>query len=165
MGVSINGYIAKTDGNSEWTSEEDLRGFFENSKKMGNIIMGANTFREALRQGYFPFPEALNIVVTHERPDNAWGEKVIFTDRAPKEILEMLVEKGFGEAFLAGGSKLNSSFAKEKLIDEIYLDVEPFVFGSGISVFAQSDFEFELRLLEVTKLNADTVQLHYAIIK
>lgn len=44
MGITPNGYIAKEDGNSEWTSQEDLQGFFENSKKAGNIVMGKNTY-------------------------------------------------------------------------------------------------------------------------
>ncbi len=166
MGVSINGYIAKSNGDSEWTSDEDLKGFFDNSKKAGNIIMGKNTFRAASSYGYFPFPEALNVVVTHEKFKNMWEGKVIFTDQSPKEILAMLAEKGFTTAFLAGGGILNSAFVKEKLIDEIYLDVEPLLLGKGIPVFAPSaEFEFELRLLETKKLNEDTVQLHYAVIK
>lgn len=37
MGISANGYIAKEDGDSEWTSEEDLKGFYDHSKKAGNI--------------------------------------------------------------------------------------------------------------------------------
>ena len=77
----------------------------------------------------------------------------------------MLEEKGFSNVFIAGGGQINSSFVKEGLIDEIYLDVEPLVFGKGIKVFAEADFEFELKLLEVNKLNTDTVQLHYKIIK
>jgi len=166
MGVSINGYIAKTDGDSEWTSDEDLKGFFDNSKKAGNIVMGKNTFHAANSYGYFPFPEALNIVVTHEKFENTWGNKVIFTDRSPREVLSLLGERGFTSAFLAGGGLLNSSFAKEKLIDEIYLDVEPLLLGKGIPVFAPStDFEFELKLLDVNKLNKDTVQLHYQVLK
>lgn len=166
MGVSINGFIAKTDGDSEWTSDEDLKGFFDNSKRIGNVIMGKNTFHAANNYGYFPFPEALNIVVTHEQIENTWGDNVIFTDRSPKDILKLLEERDFKEALLIGGGQLNSSFAKEKLIDEIYLDVEPLLLGKGIPVFApSSDFEFELKLLEVNKLNEDTVQLHYKIIK
>lgn len=166
MGVSINGYIAKSDGNSEWTSDEDLEGFFDNSRRSGNIIMGKNTFHAANNYGYFPFPEAVNVVVTHEKLENIWDDNVIFTDKSPKEVLAMLEEKGFASAFLAGGGLLNSSFAKEKLIDEIYLDIEPLLFGKGVSVFAPTtDFEFELKLLEVNKLNDDTVQLHYAVIK
>ena len=77
----------------------------------------------------------------------------------------MLEQKGFTFAFLAGGGQLNTSFVKENLIDEIYLDVEPLVFGKGIRVFAEGDFELELELLETKKLNPNTVQLHYKVLK
>lgn len=165
MGISINGYIAKEDGDSEWTSEEDLQGFYSNSKKAGNIIMGKNTYTSAKEYGYFPFPDAVNIVMTHQTLENQWGEKVIITDKSPQEVLQILEEQGFENAFLAGGGQINSSFMQEGLIDEIYLDVEPLVFGKGIPVFAPEDFEYDLELLEVNKLNKNTVQLHYKVIK
>lgn len=163
MGISPNGYIAKENGDSEWTSEEDLQGFYEHSKKAGNIIMGRNTFQSALDYGYFPFPDAVNVVVTHQPLENTWGDKVIVTDKAPKEVLGMLEEKGFSEAFIAGGGKLNSSFMKEGLVDEIYLDVEPLLLGKGIQLFAPENFEYQLELLEMKKLNENTVQLHYKV--
>lgn len=163
MGITINGYIAKEDGDSEWTSDEDLQGFYKHSKSAGNIIMGKNTYDSALEYGYFPLPGAVNVVMTHQNNENKWGEKVIITDKSPKEVLQMLEERGFKEAFLAGGGHLNSFFMKEGLIDEIYLDVEPLVFGKGIQVFADSDFEANLELLEVNKLNKNTVQLHYLV--
>ncbi|MDO8676602.1 MAG: dihydrofolate reductase family protein [Candidatus Azambacteria bacterium] len=165
MGISANGYIAKADGNSEWTSDENLKGFYEHSKKAGNIIMGKNTYLVALQYGYFPFPDSLNIVVSHEQIKNTWGDNVIVTSDSPKEILSMLEQKGFTEAFLAGGGQLNTSFAKEKLIDEIYLDVEPVILGQGIKIFADADLEFWLELLDFKKLNSNTVQLHYRVIK
>lgn len=165
MGISINGYIAKENGDSEWTSDEDLKGFYEHSKKAGNIIMGANTFKVTCDYGYFPFPDALNAVVTHRPLENKWGEKVIVTDKSPKEVLEMLKGKGFSEAFIAGGGKLNASFMKEGLIDEIYLDVEPLLLGKGIQVFAPENFEYDLELIEVKNLNKNTVQLHYKVKK
>lgn len=107
MGISVNGYIAKEDGDSEWTSEEDLKGFYEQSKKAGNIIMGKNTYFAVSKSGYFPFPDALNIIVSHQQ----------------------------------------------------------ILFGKGIKVFADGDFEFELKLIETKKLNPNTIQLHYKIIK
>lgn len=165
MGVSINGYVAREDGNSEWTSDEDLKGFYEHSKKAGNIIMGKNTFHAASSYGYFPFPESLNVILTHQQIENKWKDKVIVTGTSPREVLRMLEKKGFQEAFIAGGGQINSSFIKEKLIDEIYLDVEPFVFGKGIKLFADSDFEFNLELLECKNLNKNTVQLHYKVLK
>ena len=165
MGISINGYIAKEDGNSEWTSEEDLKGFYEQSKNAGNIIMGRNTYLAASKSSYFPFPDALNVIVSHKQIENKWGDKVLITDKSPKEIMKMLKQKGFTTAFLAGGGQLNTSFVKEKLIDEIYLDVEPLVFGNGIKLFAEGDFEFELELLEAKKLTQNTIQLHYRVLK
>ena len=89
----------------------------------------------------------------------------MITDKSPREIVEILEEKGFDSAFLIGGGQLNSSFAKEELLDEIYVDVEPLIFGQGIQIFKESDFEFELKLLGVKKLNENTVQLHYQVIK
>lgn len=163
MGITPNGYIAKEDGDSEWTSKEDLDGFYQHSKSAGNIIMGRNTYESAIKYGYFPFPDAVNVVMTHQNIKNKWGEKVVVTDKSPKEILQMLEEKRFKEAFIAGGGKLNSSFMKEGLIDEIYLDVEPLVFGKGIQVFAPEEFEYELELLEINKLNENTVQLHFKV--
>lgn len=165
MGISINGYIAKEDGDSEWTSEEDLRGFYEQSKNAGNIIMGRNTYLAASKSGYFPFPEALNVIVSHKKIENRWGDKVLVTDKSPKEIIKMLRQKGFTILFLAGGGQLNTSFAKENLIDEIYLDVEPLAFGKGIKLFAEGDFELDLELLGTKKLNKNTIQLHYRIVK
>ena len=60
---------------------------------------------------------------------------------------------------------LNSSFMKEKLIDEIHLDVEPLVFGRGIKLFADDDFESRLELVGTKKLSANTVQLHYRVLR
>ena len=165
MGVSLNGYIAKTNGDSDWTSEENLQGFYEQAKNAGNIIMGRNTYLVALKYGYFPFPDALNVVVSSREIENKWGEKVMVTNKLPKEILEMLERRGFETAFLAGGGELNTSFAREGLIDEIYFDVEPVIIGEGIRVFREADFEMNLELLETKKLNQDTIQLHYKVVK
>jgi dihydrofolate reductase len=165
MGITINGYIAKEDGNSEWTSDEDLKGFYNHSRDAGNIVMGRNTYAAAMKSGYFPFPDALNVVVTHEAMENTWGDRVLITDGSPKEIVALLEQKGFETLFLAGGGQLNTSFINEHLIDEIYLDVEPLLFGRGIKIFADADFEVDLELIEVKKLNAQTVQLHYRVKK
>ncbi|MDP3875284.1 MAG: dihydrofolate reductase family protein [bacterium] len=165
MGISANGYIAKDNGDSEWTSKEDLKGFYEQSKNAGNIVMGKNTYLVASKSGYFPFPDALNVVVSHGDIENKWGDSVWITNKSPKEILNTLETKGFGSVFLAGGGQLNSSFFRENLVDEIYLDIEPLIFGKGIKIFADSDFEYDLELIEINNLNKNTVQLHYKVLK
>ena len=101
--------------------------------------------------------------MSHEKIENKWGDNVLITDAAPKKIIKALSKKGFKTAFLAGGGALNASFLREGLVNEMYLDVEPLIFGKGIQVVAPSEFEYELELLGVKNLNKDTVQLHYLV--
>jgi dihydrofolate reductase len=85
--------------------------------------------------------------------------------KSPKEALKILKEKNFSKAIVAGGGMLNSSFMKEHLIDEIYLDVEPLVFGKGIKLFSDNDFDAKFELTETKKLSKNTIQLHYKVLK
>lgn len=165
MGISVNGQIARENGTVDWNSSEGWTSFYNHGKAAGNFIMGSNTYRVGMADGTFPFEGALNIVMTRQKVENTWGDTVIFTDKSPKEVLEMVEQKGFKTALLIGGGKLNSSFAKEKLIDEVYLDIEPIAFGRGISVFESSDFELDLEFLETVRLNSNTIQLHYKVVK
>ena len=73
--------------------------------------------------------------------------------------------KKFETVIIAGGGILNSSFLKEGLIDELYLDIEPIAFGKGINVFENEDFEANLELLETKQLSPNEIQLHYKVIK
>lgn len=72
---------------------------------------------------------------------------------------------GVSEACLIGGQQTISQFIQKGLVDEIYLDVEPLIFGQGIPLFSPADFELKLELLEVKNLSAQTVQLHYKVKK
>jgi len=80
-----------------------------------------------------------------------------------KAALDIL--KDADEVVVAGGGKLNASFLKEGLVDEIYLDVEPIAFGKGIKLFDDEDFEVNLELIEVNKISQNEIQLHYKVKK
>jgi len=54
--------------------------------------------------------------------------------KTPKEALTYLRKKIFKSVSCCGG-KLNASFMKEKLVDEIYSDLEPVILGKGIGIF------------------------------
>jgi len=73
--------------------------------------------------------------------------------------------KGFKEVLLGGGSYTNATFLREGLIDEIIIDIEPFIFGKGIKLFAESQQELKLELIKTEKLSKDTIRLHYNVIK
>ena len=52
---------------------------------------------------------------------------------------------------------------KHRLISEIILTIEPKIFGTGLSLFAQ-DLEVDLKLLDFKKLNENTLMLKYQVI-
>lgn len=164
MGITANGFIAGEGDDTSFVEADSWKSFENVYKKAGNIIMGRRTFELSIDDGTFPYPDAFNIVMSHKNYKNEWGEdKVLITDKSPQWVLTKLEEKGFKEAFLAGGGTLNSSFMKDGLIDEVYLDIEPIAFGKGIPLFAPDSFEVNLKLLDSKNLNSNTIQLHYAV--
>ena len=84
---------------------------------------------------------------------------------ANQAVIEMLEKKGHAEAVIIGGEMTISYFLNSGLVDDIYFVIEPVLFGSGLLFFKNKKLDFKLNLLEVTKLNTDTVQLHYKIQK
>ena len=79
--------------------------------------------------------------------------------------MSILEKHGFKKILVGGGGKINSSFMKEGLVDEIIIQIEPLIFGKGIKLFADEDFEAKLKLLETKMLSKNEIQLHYKVKK
>ena len=162
MHVSINGMIARLD-NSDFSSELARSDFLKTMKKYKVNVIGRNTFKIASKSNGFPL-DGLNIVVTkHKIKLKREWKNVIVTDKKPKDIIKIIESKGYKSAMVAGG-KLATSFLKEGLVNEIYLNVEPIVFGKGIPIFTNENFEKNLELLQVKKFSKNEVRLHYMVL-
>lgn len=164
MTVTPNGMVAKGTHSQGFGSEFDWKLFVKKVEEVGNVIVGRHTFETAAKGGSFPI-KALNIVMTSKKIKNKWGEDVIFTNKKPKEVLNFLKKVGFKTALVGGGETLVSQFMKEKLIDELLLDVSPEIFTKGIHLFESGNFEKKLKLLNVKRISTQEVQLHYKVIK
>lgn len=160
---TINGLIAKEEEiDYSFISDGDWELYLKALKEAGVFVMGRRTYEVCLRTGAFPY-DCLNVVMTRQKIENKWGDKVIFTDLKPKEVLSMLEKKGFSKVIVSGGH-LSASFMKEKLVDEIWIDVMPRVFTKGVRLFEGDDFDADLELLEVKKSAKNEVQLRYKVI-
>ena len=165
IGLSVNGMIAKASGVSDWGSNERVQGVITACQKTKAVIMGKTTY-DQLAPDNLPLKEqGTTVVLTHETSLKPANSTVLFTHETPKEIIAMLEKKGYQEVVVIGGSKTVSAFMSAGVIDEIYFDFEPFLFGNGLPVFKEVDFEYKLKLLEMKKLNTHTIQLHYQIVK
>jgi len=159
MAITVDGKIAKDKNQlADWTSREDKKLFVEVSKAHGVIMMGENTFKTFPA----PLPGRLNVVFSEEENQpEITGVKWVKGE--PAEVLNELEKMGYKSALLGGGSFLNSLFLEKKLISEIILTVEPKIFGTGLSLFNR-DLNADLKLLEVKKLNDNTLMLHYQVL-
>lgn len=160
MAMTADGKIAKSsDHFPNWTSKEDKKMFAAVSKEHGVVIMGDKTFFTFPK----PLPERLNVVFTLEKnPPEI--ENVKWVTGEPEKVLGELEKEGYKSAILGGGSYLNTQFLKKKLIDEIWLTIEPKIFGDGLGVFG-GDFDVDLKLIGVEKLNKNSIAVKYKVVK
>jgi dihydrofolate reductase len=143
-----------------WTSAEDKKLFQQLTKEAGVLIMGENTYQTIGS----PLPGRLNIVLTYEKHEDQPGV-LEYKQGDVKEILKELESRGFTQVIIAGGTFVNSLFLKENLIDEIQITIEPKIFGSGLRLFDKIEADVDLELVELKKLNENTINLRYRILK
>ncbi|MDR3559650.1 MAG: dihydrofolate reductase family protein [Candidatus Pacebacteria bacterium] len=160
MAMTMDGKIAKTsDHFPDWTSREDKKLFQKISKEAGVVIMGDKTFFT------FPAPlnDRLNVVFTLEKnPKPIEGVKWVKGE--PKEVVAELEKMGHESAVLGGGAYINGLFLQHGLIDEIIVTIEPKIFGEGLGLF-KGDFDVDLKLKSIEKINDDSIVLRYAVKK
>lgn len=165
MALSANGMIANEKKVPNWLSKEYAEGFIEICEKAKAVVMGKITY-DILNPEQLPLKkEGTIIVVTNDVDEKSANPLVTFTDKKPVEIISMLTDKGYKEVVIIGGATTVSEFMEAGLIEDIYLIVEPFLFANGLTLFKNSNFEYKLSLIEVKKLNNDTLKLHYSYSK
>lgn len=163
MAITVDGKIAKyTTHPATWTSKADKKVFIETTKNAGVIIMGQTTYDTIGR----PLPGRLNIVM-NPNPDASKNLPGIleFTKSQPPELLKELAARGFSTVIIGGGATINGLFLSKGLLDEVWLTIEPRLFGEGLSLFKGADKDIALQLLEVIKLDENVLQVRYKIIK
>ncbi len=160
VAVTADGYIGRgVDQSSlEWTSAEDKRFFVEKTKEIGTVIVGRTTFETFAR----PLPNRRNIVLTGEPERYAGVEGAEFTSESPGVLLERLKSEGVERVAVIGGARVYSQFLTEGLVTDMYLTVEPIVFGGGIK-FLELEHPIQLELVEQYPLNNETMLLHYSV--
>lgn len=144
--LTANGMVAKIDGNSDWPSKEDFECFNTTCRKAGGVIMGRNTFDNFNNGNITDWPnvDGLHIVLTLEEYLETKHPNIKLV-KSPLEAIKVAEEVGLKEVVVCGGSQTFGIFMKEKLVDEMYLDIEPLLFGQGMSLFNAGDFETNLK--------------------
>lgn len=102
------------------------------------------------------------IVLTRDPSKELPIPGVEFTSEEPVALVRRLENEGVAELVLGGGASVYGQFLNAGLVTEVYLTVEPFLFGGGVPL-AQGFDRVALKLESVQQLNSQTILLHYAV--
>ncbi|GEP93319.1 Dihydrofolate reductase [Chitinophaga terrae (ex Kim and Jung 2007)] len=163
IATSANGFISNSRNVPDWLSPEYGNGFYAICQRTKAVIMGRTSY-DILAPDYLPLTtEGKTIVLTTNKTLKPANPTVEFTAEEPAAIVDKLQSEGYEEAVIIGGAMTMSAFLNAGLVNDLYFVVEPVLFGSGLPLLKNVETDSKLELAEVTKLNDNTVQLHYLI--
>lgn len=151
---------------SDWSSQSDQQYYHQIWNDASLIIMGSSTFNA---EHFAPSPHRLLMVMSRQLAKYKEHEvpgQLQFTDKSPIELTKQFQEKGYETMVVVGGAHVATSFLKEQLIDELWLTIEPKIFGTGGSFVTEEKLDIDLQLISYEKVNEKgTLITKYAVMK
>jgi len=163
MATTINGFIASEDHDTPWTDAE-WDSYSSKVKETGNLIIGKITYDFMASDGSYEKLGNPTVVCLTKSVDNSSSNNHYFVKDFSSAI-KLLTEQGFNHVLVGGGGFCDTAALESGLIDEIYIDVEPVLFGKGIPLFRISDTNLKLQLIDHKQIGESGIQLHYRVIK
>jgi dihydrofolate reductase len=175
MGVSLDGYIAGTSGEIDWSApDEELHRFHNQQARETTVHLYGRRLYETMR--YWETAEEDASLGEAEREfAQIWKvtPKVVFSktlagvdgnatlrrDVIPSEIAQL--KRQATKDLAVGGAGLAATFTQLGLIDEYHLFITPVVLGGGTPYFAPVESRLQLELLEARKFGSRVVYLRY----
>jgi dihydrofolate reductase len=129
--ATIDGKIAHdSDHPSEWTSPEDKKFLHDILETAEVIVIGNNTYKTARE-----FFAKYNCIVLYTRSERV-NDRLRYCDPQQEDIRGLLAS--YQTVAVLGGTQTYTYFLEQNLLDEIYLTIEPLVFGRGLTLFESS---------------------------
>lgn len=166
IATSIDGYIARKDGNLDWLQfghegDEDY-GFKKFIESVDALILGRKTYQVVSQFGDWPYKGKRVIVLSHSLKE-VREEAELFCDKIT-DLLSKLYSEGIRHIWVDGGITA-SKFLEAGLVDELTISKIAMILGSGIPLFNMMNKEHECRLISTKSYPSGLVQLKYDLIK
>ena len=149
-----------------WSSHQDQDYYKKVWSESRLIVMGSSTFNA---DTFNPSQGHLIIIMTRH-PDSYKSFEIPgqmeFTNETPAELYSRFTTKGYPQMLVVGGPHIATSFLKEELIDELWLTIEPKIFGMGGNFATDAELDINLRLIQSEKVNDQgTLITKYTVLK
>ncbi len=144
----------------DWTSREDWN-FLQNSLSvMDAVIVGRNTYVSAKAR----LDKRNTYVLSSKFTGIKKVGKVKFVN--PKNVKLDEEFKNYKKVAILGGGRVFQTMLNLNLLDDVYLTIEPLIFGRGKEMFVGGKKIVKIKLISTKTLNKKgSLLLHYKILK
>jgi len=165
---SLDGFMTRRDEpGTDFASPEDQQWFRKILSQFDAVIMGAETYRAAkaiIRKSLTP--DRPKYILTRN-PEAFTSESVagqlIFSNQTPEALLQTLRIQNRNRIALVGGAQTNARFLQANCVTQLWLTLEPVLFGQGTPL-APVEHPIQLKLLSTEQLGPSTLLLKYEIL-
>lgn len=157
---SVDGRISlKRHAAPDWTSAEDWEFLQKSLKRFDAVVVGRNTYLTARAR-----LKKRNTYVLSRKISSLKKEGTVTFVNPQKTDLRKLLGVYKNVAVLGAG-EVYQYMLNKRMLDELYVTIEPLVFGRGVPMFSGGRKTARLVLTSVRKLNArGTLLLRYKIL-
>lgn len=165
IAVSLNGKIARKDGQVDWLDaipnpDNNDYGYFAFYNSIDATIMGNSTYKLLKSWGIdLPYKGKKNYVLSNKQSTK--DDHMTFINLTQVDQIKKQAEKNI---WLIGGGVTNTSFLNAGLIDELIIHVMPVIIPDGLDLFANFPKETMLELMHTKHYESGVIELHYKII-
>lgn len=163
---SLDGFIATVDHSVDWLHWSDdvqrlTSSYFE---RVDTVLMGRKTYDVARAMGTGAYPSVSNYVFSRTLPDDPEPGVLLVRDPADAFVRQLKASPG-GEICVMGGGELAQALFEADLIDEVGVNIQPVLLGSGIPLFRPMSRRRGLELLRSERIDGGCMYLLYRVLR
>ncbi len=161
VAASVDGRIALDNKTPQaWTSKEDWEFFQDAISRFDAVVVGRTTYENARKR----LQKRNTYVFSSKAKGVEKREGVTFVNPEKTDLSAIFAQ--YGKVAILGGSVAYQTMVDKNLFDEIFVTIEPLIFGRGTEMFVGGKRNTTLKLLSTKRLNTSgTLLLRYAVIK
>jgi dihydrofolate reductase len=161
---SLDNFIARKGHAVDWLVWDDEVAAIsaEFWQTIDTVVMGRKTYETALKSGTTSYPGVKNYIFSRTMQKSSDETVEIISEDAAEFVRVLKNQKGKGICVMGGGELAKALF-EAGLIDEIGLNIQPVLLGSGIPLFYEMNQQIDLQMLDCKPLKNGGVFISYRV--